>query len=285
MGDKRIAPLLTHFEPLGQDRFRLPASREPIERLFGGRVLAQALSAAQQTVTDDRTAHSCHAYFVRPGRVDLPLLFAVERDHDGRSFSTRRVEVHQDEALILTLAASFHIAERGPLQQSEMPDVPSPSDLPEQDAVIAAALHAMPPHRVAFWERDIGIDFRAVEPFVTIAPPSAPARRAFWFRFRERAGDSLAEHQRLLAYASDLYLMHTGLLPLGMSWSDPELQDASLDHALWFHQPFRADEWLLYTMDSPFTGLGRTLARGTFFAPDGRLVASVCQEGLIRLRD
>src|ERR1700754_3253498 len=141
----------------------------------------------------------------------------------------------------------------------------------------------MPSHRVAFWKRDIGIDFRSVEPFVTVNPPKAPPHRALWFRFKKPLGDDPAEHQRMLAYASDLYLMHTGFLPLGLSWSDPRLQDVSLDHALWFHQRFRADEWLLYVMDSPFMGGARTLGRGTIFTREGQLVASVAQEGLARL--
>ncbi len=264
---------------------RAAASGGPLFRLFGGQVLAQALAAAQHTVSADRAGHSCHAYFVRAGRIDQPIDFTVIRDTDGRSFSARRVEARQGDDLILTMSASFHVPEDGPTQQAAMPDVPGPLDLPPQDDAIAAALPAMPPHRTVFWDRDIGIDYRAVEPFHTVNPPKAPPQRAFWFRFRDRMGDDLGEHQRMLAFASDLYIMHTGLLPLGISWSDHGLQDASLDHALWFHQPFRADDWLLYTMDSPFAGGARTLGRGTIFAQDGRVVASVAQEGLIRLKD
>lgn len=281
--DHRFADLF-RYEERGPDQLRVPASGGPLFRLFGGQVLAQALGAARQTVRDGRPAHSCHAYFVRAGRTDLPIDFRVTRDSDGRSFSNRRVEARQGDDLILTLSASFHDPEDGPEQQAAMPDVPGPLDLPRQDDLIAAALPAMPPHRVVFWGRDIGIDYRGVEPFHTVEPPRAPPRRAFWFRIRDRLSGDPAEHQRMLAFASDLYIMHTGLLPLGISWSDHGLQDSSLDHALWFHQPFRADEWLLYTMDSPYAGGARTLGRGTIFAEDGRVVASVAQEGLIRLQ-
>ncbi|MBO9375876.1 acyl-CoA thioesterase II [Sphingomonas histidinilytica] len=280
--DHRFAPLF-RFEEREGGVLRSAPSGGPLFRLFGGQVLAQALAAAQHSVAAGRLAHSCHAYFVRAGRVDRPIDFSVSRDTDGRSFSARRVEARQGDELILTLSASFHDAEPGPVQQAAMPDVPDPLDLPPQDDAIAAALPDMPPHRVVFWDRDIGIDFRAVEPFRTVDPPRAPPRRSFWFRTRDRLGDDPGEHQRMLAFASDLYILHTGLLPLGISWSDHGLNDASLDHALWFHQPFRADEWLLYTIDSPYAGGARTLGRGTIFARDGRLVASVAQEGLIRL--
>ena len=271
------------FTEIAPNRFRIAASHGPLMRLFGGQVLAQALAAAQRTVADDRPASSCHACFVRPGNPARPLDLAVVRDSDGRSFSMRRVSVTQDDALILSLSATFHQPETGPVQQFPMPDVPWPESLPTQDDVIAAAMPHLPHHRQAFWNRDLGIDFRAVEPFVTVAPPKVPPRRHFWLRLKRTIGDSHAEHQRMLAYVSDLYLMHTGLLPLGIGWADPDLQDVSLDHALWFHQAFRVDEWLLYAMDSPFAGGARTLARGTIFTRDGRLVASVAQEGLIRM--
>lgn len=274
---------LFHFDEIEPDRFVVPATGGPLARLFGGHVLAQALAAAQRSVAAGRLAHSCHAYFVRAGAVDRPIRFEVHRDSDGRSFSARRVQAMQGGAVILNLATSFHDEEPGPLWQAPMPDVPAPESLPPQDEVIAAALPDMPAHRVAFWNRDIGIDFRSVAPFVTVNPPKSPPHRALWFRFKKPLGDDPAEHQRMLAYASDLYLMHTGFLPLGLSWSDPRLQDASLDHALWFHQRFRADEWLLYVMDSPFMGGARTLGRGTIFTREGQLVASVAQEGLARL--
>ena len=189
----------------------------------------------------------------------------------------------QDGALILSLSASMHEEEAGSVQQCAMPDVPPPESLPPFEAVLAPAMAKMPSYRQAFWDRDLGIDFRAVEPFVTIDPPAAPAHRHFWARLSEPLGDDPAAHHRMLAYLSDLFILHTGLGPLAMSWASPRLQDASLDHAIWFHQRFRADDWLLCVMDSPFAGGARTLGRTTIFARDGRLVASVAQEGLIRI--
>jgi acyl-CoA thioesterase II len=275
---------LFDFQEVAPDSFRAAATGGPLLRLYGGHVLAQALSAAQRTVPADRFANSLHAYFVRPGLPDLPIDFNVARYSDGRSFSARRVEAIQGGKIILGLMASMHDVEAGPVHQIAMPQVSPPEALTPQDDVIAEALPHMPPLRYPFWNRELGMDFRAVEPFVTADPAVSPPRRHFWVRIKNRLGDDPAEHQRMLTYLSDLYLMHTGLGPLGISWADHRMQDASLDHALWFHQRFRADEWLLYAMESPFAGGARTLGRGTFFARDGRVVASVAQEGLIRLQ-
>ncbi|MDB5723172.1 MAG: Acyl-CoA thioesterase [Alphaproteobacteria bacterium] len=271
------------FDEVEKDRFRAAASRSPMQRLYGGQVIAQALSAAQRTVRDGRLAHSCHAYFVRPGHPDLPIDLAVTRDSDGRSFSARRANAVQGDRLILSLSASFQDSESGPEHQFEAPDVPGPEGLQPQSELLGALGTRLPPRHHAFWLRDTGFDFRSVESFVTFSPEPMPARRHFWFRLRNRIGDDPAEHQRLFAYASDLYLLHAGLLPLGVSWAEPSLQDASLDHSIWFHDRFRIDEWLLYALDSPRAGHARTLARGQIFTRDGRLVVSVAQEGLIRL--
>lgn len=282
-GREGVPPDLFDFVEVTPDRFRVPPTFGPLARLFGGHVLAQALSAAQRTVRPGRLAHSCHAYFVRPGRVDVPIDFAVTRDSDGRSFSARRVTATQEGALILSLSASMHEEEAGPVQQFAPPEVPPPESLPPLDAVMAESMARMPSYRQAFWDRDLGLDFRAVEPFVTIDPPATPPRRHFWVRVRDRLGEDPAEHQRMFAYLSDLFILHTGLGPLGVSWASPRLQDASLDHAIWFHHRFRADEWLLCAMDSPFAGGARTLGRTTVFTREGQLVASVAQEGLIRI--
>ena len=273
---------LFDFEETAPDCFRAAATGGALLRLFGGHVLAQALSAAQRTAPPGRYAHSLHANFIRPGLTEQPIDYHVTRYADGRSFSTRRVEGFQGGKVIIVLSASMHDDEYGPTQQARMPDVPPPEVLPSQDEVIAAAMPYLPPHRQAFWDRDLGVDFRAVEPFVTVDPPVVSASRHFWARVRRPLSEDPAEHQQMLTYFSDLYLLHTGLRPLGLSWADHRMHDASLDHAVWFHQRFRADEWLLYVMDSPFTGGARTLARGTIFTQDGRLVASVTQEGLIR---
>ena len=282
-GREGVPADLFDFEEVAPDRFRVPPTGGPLARLFGGHVLAQAFSAAQRTVSPDRPAHSCHAYFVSSGRTDLPIDYVVTRDRDGRSFSARRVAAMQGSTLIFSLSASMHHLEDGPAQQAVRPDVPPPEALPPLDAVIARSMTGMPAARQAFWDRDLGLDFRAVEPFVTIDPPVTPPRRHMWARVRNRLSDDTADHQRMFAYLSDLFVMHTGLGPLGVSWASMQLQDASLDHAIWFHQPFRADEWMLVAMDSPYTGGARTLGRATVFAQDGRLVASVAQEGLVRV--
>jgi acyl-CoA thioesterase-2 len=271
------------FEQIDADRCCAAATRSPMSRLYGGQVIAQALAAAQRTVKPGRLAHSCHAYFVRPGHPDLPIGFETMRDSDGRSFSARRVTAVQQHRLILSLSASFQDEEPGPEHQFEAPPVPGPEHLRPQSEVLGEIGTCLPPRHHAFWLRDIGFDFRSVEPFVTFEPVPMTARRHFWFRLRHRIGDDPAEHQRLFAYASDLYLLHAGLLPLGVSWAEPNLQDASLDHSIWFHDRFRIDEWLLYALDSPRAGHARTLARGQVFTADGRLVISVAQEGLIRL--
>ena len=278
-----VPPNLFDFEERAPDSFHVAAQGGPLLRLFGGHVLAQALSAAQRTVPQGRLAHSLHAYFIRPGLPELPIDYNVARYSDGRSFSSRRVEAVQGGKIILCLLASMHDEEPGAVHQIAMPDVPPPEALTPQDYIIAEALPHMPALRYPFWNRDLGIDFRAVEPFVTVDPPVSASRRHFWVRIKDRLGDDPAEHQRMLTYLSDLYVMHTGLGPLGISWADHRMQDASLDHALWFHQRFRADEWLLYAMDSPYAGGARTLGRGTIFTQDGRVVASVAQEGLIRI--
>jgi acyl-CoA thioesterase-2 len=268
---------------IGADRFRAAPVAGGLVRPFGGHVLALALSAAQRTVVAERPVVSAHSYFVRSARIDRPLDLQVTRESDGRSFSHRRVTIEQDGRLILTQTALFHQPENGGHQQAIMPDVPAPETLPRQQDVVDAIMPTLNSLRVAFWGRDLGIDFRSVEPYISHDPPVRPAFQNFWFRITAPVPDDPATHQRLLTYASDYYLMHTGLLPLGISWCDADLQDISLDHTIWFHEPFRADEWLLYAMDSPWSGGARTLARGSFFTRDGRLVASIAQEGLIRM--
>ncbi len=271
------------FDEAAPDRFTAPATGGPVARLYGGQVIAQALAAAQRTVTDDRLAHSCHAYFVRGADPLIPIEFAVERDSDGRSFSARRVAARQAGRLVLSLAASFHIDEPGAAQSQAMPDVPPPELVTPQDVRLSAIADRLPLRHQGFWLNDIGVEFRSVEQVDAFDPAPQAATRHIWLRLRHGIGDDMGEHQRLLAFASDLYLLHTALLPLGIGWADARLQDASLDHAIWFHDRFRIDEWLLYVLDSPAAGHARALARGSVFSRDGRLVASVAQEGLIRM--
>ncbi|NJC33976.1 acyl-CoA thioesterase-2 [Sphingomonas jejuensis] len=283
-GRARLQRLFVYDE-VEPDRFRYRAHRSSMPRLYGGQVISQALSAAQRTVATGRVAHSCHAYFVRPGDRDADIDFVVRRDSDGRSFSARRVEAMQGDRLILSLSASMHDLEPGGAHQFAMPDVPAPDTLVDQRVIMDALGDRLSPRHQSFWLRDTGFDMRAVEPFVSFDPPAQPAVRHFWIRLRDRIGDDPAEHQRLFAFISDLYVMHTGLLPLGIGWADRRLQDASLDHAIWFHDRFRVDDWLLYALDSPRAGGARTVGRGLVYRQDGTLVASVVQEGLIRLLD
>lgn len=282
--DRRAAlEAMFAYEEGAPDRFRAAPTGGPAARLYGGQVIAQALSAAQRTAPAERFANSCHAYFVGPGDPKQPIEFAVERDSDGRSFSARRVTAGQGGKLILSLSASFHVSEEGPDHHLPMPAVPPPDEVAPESEVIAAVADRLPEHRRAFWLNDLGIDYRVVEPVDVFTFSPRPARRHVWLRVRHRVGDDPAVHQRLFAYASDLYMMHTGLLPLGIGWADPRLQDTSLDHAIWFHDRFRVDEWLLYALDSPAGGRARTLGRGLVFTRDGRLVVSAAQEGLIRM--
>lgn len=273
---------LFDYEQVAPDRFRIAPQPTALARLYGGQVVAQALAACQRTVAG-RDVHSCHAYFVRAGDPALPIDFAVERDTDGRSFSARRVVVGQAGRAILTMSASFHAPEDGPSHHLPMPDVPSPVAVEAESATISAIADRLPPRHRPFWLNDMGFDFRVVEKTDPFGFDPVPATRHVWLKLRHTIGDDPAEHQRLFAYASDLYMMHTGLLPLGLGWADPRLQDASLDHAIWFHDRFRVDEWLLYALDSPAAGHGRTIGRGLVFTQDGRLVATATQEGLIRM--
>lgn len=274
---------LFDFEEHGRNRFRAAPTYSPMHRLYGGQVVAQALDAARRTVADDRTCHSCHAYFVRPGDPNEPIDLAVARDRDGRSFSARRVSARQGGRIILSLAASFQDEEPGPRHQAAMPDVPAPDGLESQRMLIDRIGRRLPPWAHAFWLNEQAIEYRFCEPFPVFRhAPGSPVRH-IWMKVSMRLPDAPYVHQRLLAYASDLHIMHSGLVPLGIGWADENLRTASLDHAIWFHDRFRADEWLLYDLGSDFAGQARTLGKGRVFTADGRLAATVMQEGLARL--
>lgn len=276
--------MLFALEQLGDDHFRAQPFPSNLLRLYGGQVVAQALAAIQRTAPPSRPVHSCHAYFVRPGGTHRPIDFYVTRDRDGRSFSARRVAVEQDGKLILSMSASLQDREEGPHQQHPMPDVPSPESLTSMADLVAAVGDALPRRHWPFWRREALFDWRPVEPFRIKSCPAETSHRHFWVKLKTSLGDDPAEHQRFLAYASDLHILHAGLAPLGVGWADDHLQTASLDHAIWFHDDrFRVDEWLLYAIESPNSGHARTLGRGMIFTADGRLVATVAQEGLIRL--
>ena len=271
------------LDEIAPDRFRAEPNVNGMVRLYGGQVVAQALAAAERTVAGHRAPHSCHGYFVRPGNPAVPIDYAVERDRDGRSFSARRVTATQKGEAIFTLAASMHVAEPGAAHQLPMPDVPAPETLVDDAIAIRAMSHRLPAQHVGYWRNANPFDFRVVEQVDPIRPVALPPLRHVWFRVKSALPDDAALHRQLFTWASDLYLLHTGLMPLAIGWTDERLQTASLDHSIWFHAPFRVDDWLLCAMDSPVAGAARTLARTAVFTRSGELVASVAQEGLIRM--
>lgn len=272
---------LLDLEPLEVNIYRGVNRDLGTGRVYGGQVFAQALVAAKRTVDDDaREAHSAHGYFILPGDLKAPIVYFVDRLRDGRSFTTRRVTAIQHGQAIFNLSASFHVREEGPAHQSPMPDAPDPDTItPELDLIRERAASIPEPLRSVLTQ-DRPIDVRPVEPRGDDL--RKPLRHA-WFRAVGRLPDDLSIHQAVLAYASDYGLLVTALSPHGIKYRAPGLQLASLDHSLWMHRPFRADEWLLYTTDSPVTNGARGFVRGTIHSRSGELVASVAQEGLIRM--
>jgi len=272
---------LLDLEELEVNLFRGRSPQEGSQRVFGGQVLGQALVAGGRTVPEERTAHSLHAYFVRPGDPAVPILYQVDRTRDGRSFTTRRVIAIQRGRAIFHLEASFHRAEPGPEHQDEMPEVPDPESLPTwRERMEPVAARA--PAELGWILRERPIDTRHVTWYDPIEPEKLPPRLRVWIRAAGRLPAAPLLHQALLAYASDLTLLDSAALPHAIPWTDQHWQIASLDHAMWFHRAFRADEWLLYAQTSPIASGARGLAQGSLFARDGRLVASVAQEGLMR---
>jgi acyl-CoA thioesterase-2 len=254
--------------------------------VFGGQVLGQALSAAVQTVPPERHVHSLHAYFLRPGDVSRPIVYDVDRIRDGTSFTTRRVVAIQSGRPILNMSASFQVDEEGLAHQDPMPSAPPPDTLPTEQERVLRHASRLPEFVVARGKTERAFEIRSTDPQDDdpIRPAPRPARRTAWLRTVARLPDDPALHRYLLAYASDFGFITTSLLPHGLSWLSPGMQIASLDHVMYFHQPFRADEWLLHVIESPVTHGARGLVRGSFFTTDGRLVASTAQEGLIRQR-
>jgi acyl-CoA thioesterase-2 len=251
-------------------------------RLFGGQVLAQALVAAGRTV-EGRAAHSLHGYFILPGDIHTPVVYQVDRIRDGRSFTTRRVLAIQEGREIFTSICSFHQEEPGIDHGAPLPAVPPPESLPREIDLVRAMADRIPPHLREVYTQDRPIDFRPVDPVDPFAPETREPARHMWFRADGRMPDDPLLHQAVMAYASDYGLLGTALLPHGLSFIMRRVQAASLDHAVWFHRPFRVDEWLLYASDAPAAAGARAFTRGSLFTRDGTLVASTAQEGLIRL--
>jgi acyl-CoA thioesterase-2 len=283
--DQRVADLLQllELEQLEVNLFRGESRDIGSPQVFGGQVLGQALSAAAATV-EDRTVNSLHAYFLRRGDCNAPIVYEVDRSLDGRHFSNRRVVAIQHGQQIFNMTASFQVAEEGFDHQIQMPQVPPPESLPESAGPTPEVLERLPERARRFFAQPRPFEFRAVQPIDYLQPRRAQPAREIWFRTVGRVEGDEMLHRRLLAYASDFFLLNTATLPHAVSLLNPSIVMASIDHAMWFHRPLRVDDWLLYATDSPSASGARGLARASVFARDGRLVASAAQEGLLRMR-
>ena len=275
---------LLDLEQIETNIFRGMSPSDGWQRVYGGQVIGQALVAASRTVEDEaRSAHSLHGYFLRPGDTTIPILYSVDRIRDGRSFTTRRVVAVQQGEAIFSMSVSFQVLERGLEHQNQIPDVPPP------EACID--LQALRRQHSASTTQDIldqanqpqPIELKFVESFNEFNPNPAPPIQHVWVKTSGKMPKNYRLNQCLLAYASDLTLLDTSYRPHGIGWRNDKFQVASLDHSMWFHKPFLTDEWMLYQQDSPFAGGARGFSRGTIFNTKGDLIASVAQEGLIRL--
>jgi acyl-CoA thioesterase-2 len=283
--DHRIADLLTllELEQLEVNLFRGESRDIGSPQVFGGQVLGQALTAASATV-EGRIVHSLHAYFLRRGDFNAPIVYQVDRSLDGHSFSNRRVVAIQHGEQIFNMAASFQVPEDGFDHQVEMPQVPLPEALPDSSRPPPELLERLPERMRRFFEQPRPFEFRSVQPIDYLRPRRAPPARQVWFRAVGRLPDDERLHRCLLAYVSDYFLLDTAILPHGASFPYSSIVMASIDHAMWFHRPLRVDEWLLYAVESPSASGARGFARAGLFGLDGRLVASTAQEGLVRTR-
>jgi acyl-CoA thioesterase II len=283
--DGRLADLQRQFqlERLEVNLFRGESRDTGSPQVFGGQVLGQALMAAHLTIDDGRVVHSMHAYFLRRGDFTKPIVYSVDRSRDGGSFSARRVVAVQNGEQIFICSASFQAPEAGLEYQATAPQVPPPEQLEPLAKPAQSEIDKLP-EKLRRWLRiERPFEFRPVQPYNPLSPVAAPAVRQIWMRAVDKlpADDTL--HRCMLAYVSDYWLLETSTLPHGASFLRGNLIMASIDHAIWFHRDARVDDWLLYSLDSPFSGGSRGLARGSFYSRDGVLVASTAQEGLIRL--
>jgi len=271
------------LEPLEVNLFRGRSPQSGWQRVYGGQVIGQALVAAVRTV-EGRVPHSMHAYFLLPGDPKVPIIYDVDRIRDGKSFTTRRVTARQHGHPIFSMLVSFHNDEPGLDHQASMPKVPPPEELPNEMEMREKLLPTMPDPVRRYYERERPIELRPVEFERYGGKKVTEGRFHVWIRATGRLPDDLAIHQCVLAYASDMTLLDAALAPHGRTLFEKEFMAASLDHALWLHRPFRADDWLLYAQDSPNLHGSRGFSRGLIFTRDGTLVASVAQEGLVRER-
>lgn len=270
------------IEELEVDLFRGTGSHgETSVRIFGGQVIAQALAAAYRTVPD-RLCHSLHAYFIRPGNPEYPVVYQVDRARDGGSFTTRRIVALQNGKQIFNMSASFQVAEEGWDHQHQMPDVEGPEGLKTRAQIRESIAHKIPEKMRAEFLRPRPIEVREVDPRDMTNPTPQDDQNHTWIRLEAAKGQGPQMQHCLLAYASDMSLLGSSLLPHGLTWLKGEVMMASLDHAMWFHAPIQFEDWHLYSMDAPFTGGARGFTRGTIYNQDGQMVASVAQEGLLR---
>jgi len=276
---------LLDLEPIEINMFRGISPAEGWQRVYGGQVIGQALVAASRTVEDEnRIAHSLHGYFLRPGDTTIPIVYSVDRIRDGKSFNTRRVVAIQKGRPIFSMSVSFQVMEEGLHHQIPMPEAAAPKDCPSQEDLRKNYINDIPKeYRENFLNREDPIEMRFQDGMNDFKPDPMPPHQRVWIRAVDKMPDDVRLHQCVLAYASDMTLMDNAIRPHGIGWTEENFQTASLDHAMWFHQPFRADEWLLYYQDSPYSGGARGFNRGSFFTREGQLIASASQEGLMRL--
>ncbi|MFT7589023.1 MAG: acyl-CoA thioesterase-2 [Limisphaerales bacterium] len=279
---KKLVEVL-ELERLEKNLFRGESRDIGTPNVFGGQVLAQGLSAATKTVDSERLVHSLHAYFILPGDVKAPIVYEVDPIRDGGSFTTRRVIAIQHGRPIFNMAASFHKAEDGVEHQAEMPKVKMPDEIPDLRELITEVPKGMPEVIRRYFTEEQPIEFRPVE----LENPFSPVKRSpinhIWFRTTQELPNIQSLHRTILAYVSDFNLLGTAMRPHAISSMKSGVRIASLDHALWFHRDFKMDDWLLYALDSPSAGSSRGFSRGSVFTKEGILVASVAQEGLMRI--
>ena len=275
---------LLKLERIEHDIFRGESRDIGGRQVFGGQVLGQALSAASATV-EERHVHSLHAYFLRAGDVEADIVYIVDRARDGKSFSNRRVVAIQHGRQIFNMTASFQKVEDGLEHQSAMPEIPPPEALSDIRELTAAVLEKIPEKMRRYYTHERPFEIRPVQPVALLSAEPAEPKQVFWVKTVDSLPDDSEIHRNLLAYVSDYQLVATSTLPHGVPFERGRLQLASLDHAMWFHRPFRLDDWLLYSMDSPNACGARGLARGEIFTRSGVMVASTAQEGLIRIWD
>lgn len=271
------------LEEIELNHYLATSPNEGWQRVYGGQVIGQALVAASRTVSPNRSAHSLHGYFLRAGDTTIPILYKVDRIRDGKSFTTRRVVAVQRGQAIFTMSISFQVDEGGLSHQFDMPKVPAPDSLPTEDELRREQAKSWPKEFQESFSGSSAIQVKPVDPVDLLNPEPAQAMQRCWMRCGEALPDDPRIHQCVLAYLSDWSLLDTASRPHAVSFMQDNVQVASLDHAMWFHRPFRADEWLLYDQDSPSASGARGFNRGLIYSQAGELVASTTQEGLLRV--